>query len=100
MSVDFEKLKQEMPEEYHFLLNHRLIDTDSMTNEFRVKNMNGAKFNKCERCGYDLLISGAYRKTEEISKRHPANGYVSYYDRFKLIICDRCLDRLNGQPWK
>lgn len=93
MKIHFEKLKKEIPEEYHFLLHDRLCDTDTMSDKFRVKNMNGANFNKCEKCGYDLLTSKAYKA------EMPTNGFVNYYHRHKKILCDRCTDELNGHPW-
>jgi hypothetical protein len=94
MKYDFEKLKKEIPEDYHFLLHSRLYSTDEMQDSYRIEGMNRVEFNKCERCGYDLFTPKAY------SKNNPANGYVSYYHQYRLVLCDKCVDELNGQPWK
>lgn len=100
MNNNFEKLKKGIPSEFHFLLNNRLCDTDTMTDRFRIEQMNRAEFNKCERCGYDLFTAKAYTKTKGLLYSHPHNGYVNYYHRYRLILCDKCVDELNGHPWR
>lgn len=98
--LDFEKLSKEVPEKYHFLFKGKLIDTDAMEDKYRTEEFQKAAFNRCEKCGYDLFTPEAYSTTKRISFRHPVNGYVHYYNRHKLMLCDKCVDELNGQPWK
>lgn len=100
MKIDLKKLKEEIPEEYHFLLHDRLYDTDTLQEGHRTKEMNRASFNECEQCGYDLLSPEAYQSTTRELKRHPVNGYVRYIHYYRKALCDKCIDQLNGQPWK
>lgn len=95
-----DSINKDIPKEYHFLLDGRMIGTDTMQDKYRNKNLNNAKFNKCEKCGYDLLDPKNYRPYGGIKDRHPYKGYVGYYNHHKLILCDKCVDELNGQPWK
>jgi|LFRM01.1.fsa_nt_gb hypothetical protein len=89
-----------IPKKYDFLFKGRLYDTDTMKDEYRRERINRLEFNKCERCGYDLLNPESYRARNGSSERFPCQGYVSYYHRHKKILCDKCVDGLNGQPWR
>ena len=93
-------LKDDIPKEYHFLFNGRMFDTSSMTEEYRTKKYHGAEFNRCEKCNYDLSNPSSYKPYGDIDIRHAYKGFVNYYDYHKLILCDKCVDGLNGQPWK
>lgn len=100
MKFDVKRLKKEIPETYHFLLHDRLYDTDTLQEGHRTKEMNRVSFNKCEQCGYDLLSPKAYQSTTRELKRYPVNGYVRYFHRHKKVLCEKCCDELNRQPWK
>lgn len=56
------------------------------------------KANKCKKCGYDLSTTEAYKIID--GYKYPANGDVQYYNRYKLILCDKCVDELDGHPWR
>ena len=99
MDQNLEKIKRLIPNNYHFLLNQRLFITSEMKDDYRVKKLNGLEFNRCEKCRYDLLTSSAYKSLNGGKKSYPYRGYVHYYDNYKLILCDCCVDELNGQPW-
>lgn len=97
---DFKEIKEHIPTKYHYLLNNRLANTSDMKDEYRSYGLNGTSFNKCEKCGYDLLEPRSYRAYGKVTFRHPYKGWVKYYDHHKLILCDKCVDELNGQPWR
>ena len=97
--MDIEKVKKEIPSDYHFLLENRLHDTNEMKDVLRVEALHKLEFNRCEQCGYNMLEKSAYESIHQGSKLYPKNGYVHYFHHHKLILCDRCVDSKNGTPW-
>lgn len=64
-----------------------MYSTKSLTEKFRKKEFNSVgQFDKCECCGH---------------LNNPKSSVcVKYYDRYKLILCDRCVDNKDGStPW-
>ncbi len=98
MSKSPAEIKKEVPLEFHFLFERQIFDTDSLTDKFRVENLDGCPFNKCENCGHDLTVRQAYNHPS--GDAYPINGFVAYYHRYKMVLCDRCVDYKNGQPWR
>lgn len=79
---------------YHFRTNCCMIKTSTFYDQFNLKsldNYNGAtidSFNKCEKCGYEIApdLLHDYKS-------------IRYYHNHKKILCDECVDDLNGHTW-
>ena len=62
---------------------YQLYNTETFEERFRNKKFNRfGDFNKCECCGYE------YKPKDVVS--------IKYYDRYKKILCDRCVDNKDG----
>ncbi len=96
----FDDIKKSIPKDYHYLFDGRMIDTSTIEDKYRNKSLHLASFNRCEKCSYDLLDPKSYKVHSDVTFRHPVQGTVRYYEHHKLILCDKCVDELNGQPWK
>ena len=70
-----------------------MYNTDSFTDERRVKNWQGfGQFNKCEFC---KLEQTPERRDSDDSKYAEFCG-IKYRHQHRLILCDRCTDKLNS----
>lgn len=61
----------------------KYYNIESFSEKYRIKKLNGfGQFNKCECCSYENDFRNAI--------------CIKYYDRYKKILCDRCVDNKDG----
>ena len=63
--------------------------TKSITDNNRPNIPTGSPFDECEECGCI---------THRLDGK--SNKSVRFYERHKQALCDECVDRKNGQPWR
>jgi len=72
----------------------KMYHTDSFKDEHRIKKMHGVgQFDRCEFCGNEQVPLSS----DELYKAKFAKSCnTEYYHHHKLILCDRCVDKLNS----
>lgn len=65
----------------------KLYNTKMMPGQLRSEDINGiGGFTECEHCGYEDEVNSIV--------------CIRYYERYKKILCDRCVDNFDGiTPW-
>ncbi len=92
--MNLNDLKEQIPKNYHWILNRRLLSTDELSSRTRSNKLHKRLFNRCEKCGFDLLNPRSYQN------KYPSNGFVHYYKKYQSALCDKCVDEENGHSWK
>jgi recombinational DNA repair protein (RecF pathway) len=58
-----------------------VYNTKTLKEEYRVLELTGTQFNKCEICGVEQPTKGIN---------------IRYYHKTRKIMCDRCVDNYDG----